>query len=66
MQEKLIKLIKSKHDKSEAAVRHDLQLTEWFRTAFGVRQGCILSPDLFNLVLEAVMRLALENEEVGL
>ena len=29
-------------------------------------QGCTLSPDLFNLVLEAVMRLALENEEVGL
>ena len=31
-----------------------------------MRQGCTLSPDLFNLVLEAVMRLALESEEVGL
>ena len=66
VQEKLIKLIKSIYDKSEAAVRHDRQLTEWFRTTFGVRQGCTLSPDLFNLVLEAVMRLALENEEVEL
>ena len=66
VQEKLIKFIKSIYDKSEAAVRQDRQLTEWFRTTFGVRQGCTLSPDLFNLVLEAVMRLALENEEVGL
>ena len=66
VQEKLIRLIKSIYDKSEAAVRQDRQLTEWFKTTVGVRQGCTLSPDLFNLVLEAVMRLALENEEVGL
>jgi hypothetical protein len=66
VQEKLIRLIKSIYDKSEAAVRQDRQLTEWFRTTVGVRQGCTLSPDLFNLVLEAVMRLALEKQEAGL
>jgi Reverse transcriptase (RNA-dependent DNA polymerase) len=66
VQEKLIRLIKSIYDKSEVAMRQDRQLTEWFRTTVGLRQGCTLSPDLLNLVLEAVMRLALENEEVGL
>lgn len=66
VQEKLIRLIKSIYEKSEAAVRQDRELTEWFKTTVGVRQGCTLSPDLFNLVLEAVMRLALEREEAGL
>jgi Reverse transcriptase (RNA-dependent DNA polymerase) len=66
VQEKLIRLIKSIYDKSEAVVRQDHQLTEWFRTTVGVKQACTWSPDLFNLVLEAVMRLALENEEVGI
>lgn len=63
--EKLIRLIKGIYDKSEAAVRHDQKLTNWFKTTVGVRQGCTLSPDLFNLVLEAVMRLALEKEAEG-
>jgi Reverse transcriptase (RNA-dependent DNA polymerase) len=66
VQEKLIRLIKGIYDKSAAAVRLDHGLTEWFKTTIGVRQGCTLSPDLFNLVLEAVMRLALEKEEEGL
>jgi hypothetical protein len=66
VQEKLIRLVKSIYDKFEAAVRQDRQLTDWFRTTVGVRQGCTLSPDLFNLVLEAVMRLSLERQEAGL
>jgi len=49
-----------------AAVRHDGKLSEWFRMSVGVRQGCTLSPDLFNLVLEMIMRMALENETAGL
>jgi hypothetical protein len=60
---KLIELVKSIYDKSEAAVRHDRQMTELFGTFFGLRQGCILSSDLFNLMLEAALRLSLENEE---
>ena len=59
VQEKLIRLIKGIYEKSEAAVRLDQGLTEWFKTTIGVRQGCTLSPDL-------VMRLALEKEEEGL
>ena len=41
-----------------SAVRTEGELTEWFGIKEGVRQGCGLSPDLFNLILEIVMRLA--------
>ena len=38
--------------------------TEWFQTGKGVRQGCILSPCLFNLHAEYIMRNAGLDEPV--
>ena len=32
------------------------QQTDWFQISKGVRQGCILSPCLFNLYAEHIMR----------
>ena len=41
--------------------------TDWFRIGKGVRQGCILSPCLFNLYAEYIMRNArLEEAEAGI
>ncbi len=37
------------------AVRVNGELTEWFRTTVGVRQGCVMSPELFNILLEVIM-----------
>ena len=51
--------------KTVNAVRLDRELTEWFRITLGVRQGSNLSPYLFNLILEAMIRKALETLEVG-
>ena len=41
--------------------------TDWFQIGKGVRQGCMLSPCLFNLYAEYIMRNAgLEEEQAGI
>jgi len=41
-------------------------LSEWFRVKKGVRQGCVLSPHLFNILAEMVMRDTLDGFQGGL
>ena len=44
----------------------DMEQTDWFQIGKGVRQGCILSPCLFNLYAEYIMRNAgLEEAQAG-
>ena len=51
----------------EATVRTGHGTTDWFQIEKGVRQGCILSPCLFNLYVEYVMRNAeLDEEQSGI
>ena len=51
----------------EATVRIEHGTTDWFQIGKGVRQGCILSPCLFNLYAEYIMRNALLDEaEAGI
>ena len=40
----------------EARVRTLYETTDWFRIEKGVQQGCLLSPCLFNLYAEDIMR----------
>ena len=49
----------------EATVQTGHGTTDWFQIGQGVRQGCILSPCLFNLYAEYLMRNAgLEEAQV--
>ena len=51
----------------EAIVRTGHGTTDWFQIGKGVRQGCILSPCLFNLYVEYIMRNAgLEETQAGI
>ena len=51
----------------EATVRTGHGTTDWFQMGKGVRQGCILSPCLFNLYAEYIMRNAgLEETQLEL
>ena len=51
----------------EATVRSGHGTTDWFQIGKGVRQGCILSPCLFNLHAEYIMRNdGLEETQAGI
>ena len=51
----------------EAAVRTEHGTMDWFQIGKGVRQGCILSPCLFNLYAEYVMQNArLDEAQAGI
>ena len=51
----------------ETTVRTGHETTDWFQIGKGVRQGCILSPCLFNLCAEYIMRNAgLEETQAGI
>ena len=49
-------LLRNLYAGEEATVRTEHGTTEWFQTEKGVRQGCVLSPCLFNLYAEYIMR----------
>ena len=52
----LISLLRNLHAGQEATVRTGHGKTDWFQIEKGVCQGCILSPCLFNLYAEYIMR----------
>ena len=51
----------------EVTVRTGHETTDWFQIGKGVRQGCILSPCLFNFYGEYIMRnTELEEAQAGI
>ena len=55
-------LLRNPYAGQEATVRTGHGTTDWFQIGKGVRQGCILSPCLFNLYAEFFMKNAGLNE----
>ena len=59
-------LLRNLYAGQEATVRTG-HGTDWFQTGKGVRQGCILSPCLFNFYAEYIMRnTELEEAQAGI
>ena len=63
----LICLLRNLYAGQVATVRTGHGTTDWFQMGKGVHQGCILSPCLFNLYAEYIMRNAgLEEAQAGI
>ena len=60
-------LLRNLHAGQEATVRTGHATADWFQIRKGVCQGCILSPCLFNLYAEYIMRNAgLDEAQTGI
>ena len=62
---KLMKAIQALYTGSQACVRVGGRLSGWFSISQGVRQGCVLSPWLFNVFTDRIMREAKEGIQEG-
>ena len=62
-----VRLLRNLYAGQEATVGTGHGTTDWFQIGKGVRQGCILSPCLFNFYAEYIMRNAgLEEAQAGI
>jgi len=61
----IINLLNKLYCKQQAKVKVARTLSSGFRVKKGVRQGCVISPHLFNIMAEAVMREVIEGWEGG-
>ena len=60
-------LLRNLYAGQEATVRTRHRTTDWFQIGKGVRQGCVLSPCLFNLYEEYIMQNAgLDEAQAGI
>ena len=62
IQDHLIWLLRNLYTGQEATVRTGHGTTDWFQIGKGIRQGCILSPCLFNFYTKYIMRNAGTDE----
>jgi hypothetical protein len=60
---KFLSLIQCMYDDFKCKILHEGELTDYIKITNGVRQGCILSPIIFLLILDNVMRKTLGDRE---
>ena len=62
----MVDIVKALYENFECRVIHNNQLTEAFEIKTGVKQGCILSPILFSLAIDWIMKSILGNRRTGI
>ena len=63
--EKIVKILENAYKDTFSAVRVDGDISDWFETIVGVLQGCVLSPLLFNIFLEMMIALGMDDSSIG-
>ena len=53
---KLLRAVQSFYKESRACVRNGSEVSNWFPVKVGLRQGCVMSPWLFNVYMDGVVR----------
>jgi hypothetical protein len=64
--QKFVNLIKEGYNGYKCRILHERTLSEEFETSTGVRQGCILSPLLFLVVIDEVLKTTVQDKKRGL
>ena len=62
----IMQLVANMYKEQESVVRTTNRGTEWFKIERGVRQGCVISPGLYNFFCEHIMRCVLEEHRDGI
>ncbi|VDO74779.1 unnamed protein product [Schistosoma margrebowiei] len=64
--EKIVNIIRNSYDGLQCKVVHGGQLTDAFQVSTGVKQGCLLSPFLFLLVVDWIMKTSTSEGKHGI
>ncbi|VDP32583.1 unnamed protein product [Schistosoma curassoni] len=64
--QKIVNIIRNSYDELNCKILHGGQLTKSFKVKTGVRQGCLLSPFLFLLVIDWVMKTSSSEGKYGM
>ena len=64
--EKIVSIIKLFYNNFTCSVIHKKKVTDWFSVGSGVRQGCVLSPMLFLVAIDWIMRKTIGNKRRGI
>ena len=65
VQKEVVRIIMNIHERIKCAVKTRAGLSEQLEVATGVRQGCVLSPVLFNIYMDNIIRQCLEKGSGG-
>jgi len=63
---KIVTVIQKLYEESSSAVRVNGDTSSWFQVETGVRHGCILSPLLFAIAIDWVLRRTMDNSTGGI
>ncbi len=63
--DKIIYLLQAFYKSSQSSVRVNGELTDWFQTTVGVRQGRVLPPQLYKILLDLTILYATQDTSAG-